>query len=122
MTEPAVVVLSSEPERIEEMVRLVVEAVVELRLVAKKFVLVALVSSVFPASVVDPKRFAKVELKAPVIVVEPATAKVPAAKTLPTLLMVKRVEVENAVVVEPMEKICVVVVGRDEVGVAKIER
>jgi hypothetical protein len=63
-----------------------------------------------------------VALKVPPMVVEPVMARVPAAKTLPTLLMVKRVEVAKLVVVEPIVKSWVVVVGREEVGVAKSER
>ena len=54
-----------------------------------------------------------VALKVEPIVVEPVM------KVLPTLEMEKSVEVANEVVEEPMVKSCVVVVGKELVGVAK---
>jgi len=69
-----------------------------------------------------PRVLLPVALKLPPTVVEPWTARVPAAVTLPTLLMVKSVEVAKDEVVDPIVKSWVVVVGSDEVGVAKSER
>jgi hypothetical protein len=56
------------------------------------------------------------------MVVEPVIARVPAAVTLPTLLMVKRDVVAKVALEEPMAKSWVVVVGRLDVGVAKSEK
>jgi hypothetical protein len=92
---------------------------------------VALRKSVAPLSVVEPRRLAKVELRAPATVVEPVTARfevVPEVREKlrpemrPVFDIEKRVEVEKAVVVEAMTKSWVVVVESVLVGEAKMER